>query len=68
MRLASAAIGASSLMMTGLIVSRRFSISRGYDAGSELNILLRSSLAEMMFVGASCVASVHVGRSKCRGS
>ena len=30
MGLASAAIGASSLMMTGLIVSRRFSIFRGY--------------------------------------
>ena len=68
MRLASAALGASSLMMTGLIVSRRFSISRGYDAGSALNVLLRSFLIAMMFVGASCSASVYVERPERRRS
>ena len=68
MILASAAIGASLLTMAGLIVSRRFSISRGYDEGSALNVLLRSFLIAMMSVAASCSAPVHVERLERRRS
>ena len=68
MLLASATIGASLLMLTRLVVSRRVSISRVYDAGSAMNVSLRSFLVAMMFVAASWSASVHVDLPERRGS